>query len=629
MRLALLLTLLLSGCTAFYPDTQVDVDGDGRTPEEGDCDDRDEAVHPGAAEVCDGLDNDCDGLVDGEDLGDGDLDGFDACADCDDARPDVSPDAIEGCDGVDTDCDGTIPAEEADEDGDGDLPCAGDCADDDAERGPSQEESCDGGDTDCDGLLPSDDPDMADLDEDGVRVCDDCDDSDPARFPGADEICDGLDNDCFGGVPTAEVDLDLDNYAPCDGDCDETDPARFPGQIESCNGIDDACGGGVPLGEQDPDTDGWFACEGDCRPADVTINPGATEICNSEDDDCDGLTDEPDPTGLDAYIATARTDGALDLYDASGALGASFSAGGTTSAPAFPVAAADFDGDGVVSFLRALLDPSDASVDLVDRVGPACAGGWSSFAVIGVSLPDDRRIEAVGDLDGDGSPDLVAIRHDGFGVGAVFTQQNDGLGAFLPPIAAGQLVSTSLGAGTWVVPATLLDLDGDGNVDLLECGDTDHRTCRIHPGAGDGTFGAAGPAFILASEAVGLAVGDVDGDLVADIVYGLSSQGDPGAVYRAAGDGLGGFGAPTEVADVSAAELGPGPGRGVLRLSDVDGDTTVDLVLLWDVGVLSADREISIATGDGGGGFSLGTPVARTSASLDPTDPGELGATGP
>ncbi len=107
--------------TAWYPD----LDGDGfgadvpavdscapipqhTTTSWDDCDDDDPATHPGATEVCDDLDNDCNGII--EDHVDGDMDGFDLCSDCNDNDPDVRPGIMEICDGVDTNCDGETPA---------------------------------------------------------------------------------------------------------------------------------------------------------------------------------------------------------------------------------------------------------------------------------------------------------------------------------------------------------------------------------------------------------------------------------------------------------------------------------------------------------------------------------------
>ncbi len=105
--------------------TATDTDGDGWTAGD-DCDDYEETVYPGAAESCNGRDDDCDGDVD--EGFDEDRDGHSSCgsglpdtADCDDADPGVHPGAGELCNGRDDDCDGDV-----DEDI-GTRPCASTC----------------------------------------------------------------------------------------------------------------------------------------------------------------------------------------------------------------------------------------------------------------------------------------------------------------------------------------------------------------------------------------------------------------------------------------------------------------------------------------------------------------------
>ena len=318
-----------------------DLDGDGLCSgplddpsAEADCDDDDPTVFPGATEAIDGVDNDCDGVLDNPVAGtpeDLDGDGYTWPDDCDERNPDVHAGAVEACDGLDTDCDGQLPVDEIDWDDDGFLACRFDCDDFDAGIWPGAVEDCGNGiDDNCDGIVDGDangdgvaEPDE-DINADGdwITVCNgDCiDDPDFAEeltgdagfaaevHPGAGEVCDGWDNDCNGLVDEG-FDLDGDGYLDCgrcpqldpwDCDCDDTNPTVNPGARDLCDGFDRDCND-LTSGGDDLDSDGWSSCEGDCDDLRPDQFPNNTEVCDNADNDCDGLADEGFDVDLDGF----------------------------------------------------------------------------------------------------------------------------------------------------------------------------------------------------------------------------------------------------------------------------------------------------------------------------------------
>ena len=228
-------------------DEDVDEDGDQVTTCGGDCDDGDPSVSPAAEEVCDGIDNDCDAVCDDGQDADGDTytvcgsqvfeDGtclFDpGLTDCDDGDPRASPGAEEVCDGIDNDCDFACD-DGLDRDGDGFTECGSidghcglseayaDCEPEVGEIGPAEAEVCDGRDDDCDGELLQRGPCFAvDVDSGGCflgeRVC--------AEQPGEPTTWDGPCEPGLDPLFDAAPDAVCPAYDECDAVADR-DPYR-------------------------------------------------------------------------------------------------------------------------------------------------------------------------------------------------------------------------------------------------------------------------------------------------------------------------------------------------------------------------------------------------------------------
>jgi len=266
-----------------------DLDEDGYTMADGDCADNDPSVHPDATEVCDGVDNNCNGETDEDSAADAlvfyvdaDGDGFgdpdaprDACelpdghaddnTDCNDEADSAYPGADEICDGIDNDCDDIVDEDEA-----VDAPLWYLDADGDGYGDPDEiTEACE---------APKGHVDNAE----------DCDDSTDTAYPKAEEICDEIDNDCdkeidedgAADAPSWYLDTDGDGYG-------ETKKA-----VVSCN-----------------PPKGYVADDGDCNEWEPSINPGEDEICDEIDNDCDGEEDEDSAIDAPVWYLDSDSDG--------------------------------------------------------------------------------------------------------------------------------------------------------------------------------------------------------------------------------------------------------------------------------------------------------------------------------
>ncbi len=496
-----------------------------------DCDDSNPAIHPGATEVCDGRDDDCNGGVDegcsctagdsrscGSSIG-ACVPGTQSCTtgawgDCTGATlptPEV-------CDGKDDDCNGSV-----DEGCACTAPATQVCGTDvgvcqtgtqSCDAGfwsvcqgdvPPTPEVCDGKDDDCNGVVDDrlDTTWYADTDGDGhgdpatsVQACgaptgyvslgDDCNDGNASVHPGATEVCNGIDDNCDGVVdPGCNcVDGTTRSCGSGVGACQPGTQACAGGQwsacnggtgptAEVCNGVDDNCDGTVDegCGCTDGATKACGSSVGVCQPGTQTCTGGlwgacqgytgpTAETCDGKDDDCNGTVDDG---ATQRWYRDADADGHGDPTQ--------WIWGGCTAPAGYVADATDCnDADPTVhpGATEVVADGIDQDCNGVDACYQDQDGdGYGSTVVV-----DDTNLDC-----SDGSAPTSAVD----------TDCNDADPAEHPGV-------------TWYP-----DADGDGYGDMTATGAacarvsptdvTDHTDCddtdpTVHPGAAEGPYGA-------------------------------------------------------------------------------------------------------------------------------------------
>jgi Notch-like protein len=305
-----------------------------------------------SAEVCDGIDNDCDGLVDATDP---DLTGIGGSCLCDDASMpcdggpalgqcmsgttactagglvcEPGPAGPEVCDGIDNNCNGHVddaPTDpsignscdgpDADLCAEGQIVCQSGALVCNDSTGPSVE-LCNGRDDNCDGHIDEGDPEGGGACGSTVGACTPgiqhcvsgglvC----QGGNRGGAEVCNGLDDDCDGVIDDHPTDTGAACGASSVGECKRGQTICVGGSLscagevgptpERCNGLDDDCNGVV----DDNPVDTGQVCGssiGACKPGVLSCAGGGlvctggvgstVETCDGIDNDCDGVVDD-------------------------------------------------------------------------------------------------------------------------------------------------------------------------------------------------------------------------------------------------------------------------------------------------------------------------------------------------
>ena len=550
---------------------------DGFVADDTDCDDGEPTTNPGADEVCDGADNDCDTDIDEDDAvdaptwyTDADTDGYGeigsearACVqpagtsaigeDCDDGDAAVNPDATEVCDADNTDEDCNNLADDLDSGVD--------------PAGYSTFHVDGDGDGYGDPAAPLD---RCDQPSGYIDNAGDCDDAAFGVNPAAQEICDAADTDedCDGLADDADSSVSAAGFSTFYADSDGDGYGAVGSTTAACD---------VP--------GGYVADATDCNDSAAAINPAAQEVCDASntDEDCDGDADDDDSsvdaTTTSTWYADADSDGYGDSASTSQACD---QPAGTVSnstdcdddaSTCTTNCTNDADSDGVANCFDACNDPDADEYGITNSFAVDCTTAAGASCVVDAACLDTDCDQTDASVNPGATEVCDASNTD---------EDCNGLADNDDSAASGTTTyytdSDGDGYGDAAAPEALCDLTGGFVSDDNDCDDT---AAAINPAADeicndgadndcDGTLGTRDAAAAFAT----CAYADADLEDAAHYVYDAAvSDSDMARTVRLVGD-LDGDGAADLAVGAPKYDAGALNGGGVFVLTNLDATVT-------------------------------------------------------